>query len=705
MISKLSNESYVRYYPIHTIRIDNDRWDAFCVLDEFKKYRVSYDSGIKACVLMTDVIISVCNKFLSKNKKLPLFHSDSYDYLKIQNNNSEFLCWMPLIIINNINSNEDLINFTNMNDILVLPPEYIWTKKAIKSIEEYENYKSKSTDNNIEKYSNRSPVSNVGINGYYLPVIIPMDYTLLKETMTEILMRSNYEYLIKKQLNDFDKLPDILDICSNVVLKMIRDEITQYSMDNIYKWLLPQIEVTTYLKNHQIEESKTNIHRTTAKEKKADESYFAAHSIIRDELLLAQKQLMDIVAAEPPFGNNKLRRNDYSKLIALAHHFHYFMHFKTMIEQHYRFDSIYFSPYGIKAYDCKIDNMKSLQMKIGENSINNYNTFNKYCSDLKKIRELNSSQKEDAFSAEFGLSFSDIEKFTNGLLYFCQNDKKAYHRFNEREFRNFMMKKYNWSDEMCSSGLDIFCLNNRERWDNIPKESSEWDYINPANQFAEYSSRRRSMIRYISPNQDIIIYYSKRNFAVGWNYIQERIYDDKYKPQSKEMRVWINRLRNEEAKIFQNTALKIIVDELKLEVRPNQKPHKLFNLNKDYGDIDLAVLDYDNNIFYSIECKNISQSFNVRQKNNEYSKFGVIENKKKNEFVDKHKMREMCLNDHLDELQTIYKFKKKPKVVSLFLTNMTIDSQASIDDLPIPIISISALMTYGIDALKSCIKL
>lgn len=229
----------------------------------------------------------------------------------------------------------------------------------------------------------------------------------------------------------------------------------------------------------------------------------------------------------------------------------------------------------------------------------------------------------------------------------------------------------------------------------------EWIDIDPDNQYGRLSALRRPLIRLLNQNGEPIIFIGERWWANAFDYFESRIRDDKYPTkENSELEKWIKRCRGEEAKAFVKTVQNWFKMETKISTHPSVKLHRILNLPKDIGDIDIAAVDFDNNILYSIECKNITHSRTANDMTNEFNKFGILP--KDNDFMDKHLKRDECLRTHIGEIQTHFRFHTSPKIVSLIITSDTILAPFITNNLSLPVISFYQLMRDREGALEKC---
>ena len=75
--------------------------------------------------------------------------------------------------------------------------------------------------------------------------------------------------------------------------------------------------------------------------------------------------------------------------------------------------------------------------------------------------------------------------------------------------------------------------------------------------------------------------------------------------------------------------------------------------DKDIGDVDVLVIDQSSKTIYSLECKSMAPSRNIKEMVEEVNKLFGSDSKKG--WIDKHIGRDEWLKNNLDQLGTKYK--------------------------------------------------
>ncbi|MEO4005360.1 hypothetical protein [Flavobacterium sp. CAU 1735] len=99
------------------------------------------------------------------------------------------------------------------------------------------------------------------------------------------------------------------------------------------------------------------------------------------------------------------------------------------------------------------------------------------------------------------------------------------------------------------------------------------------------------------------------------------------------------------------------------------KPNAPLNHTEDIGDVDVLIIDQTDKILYSLECKSMSPSRNVKEMIEEVSKlFG--ENSSEKGWIEKHMIRHRWLENNLDAVGRVYKTDLNDfRIKSFFVTN------------------------------------
>jgi hypothetical protein len=122
--------------------------------------------------------------------------------------------------------------------------------------------------------------------------------------------------------------------------------------------------------------------------------------------------------------------------------------------------------------------------------------------------------------------------------------------------------------------------------------------------------------------------------------------------------------------------------------------------DKDIGDVDVLVIDKSSQLIYSLECKSMAPSRNIKEMVEEVNKlFGS--NSKKG-WIDKHVGRDEWLKENLDQLGAKYKMDLSQYIVKSFFVTQEdmLTPYLTTKHLKIPFVSLPNLKEKGLDAFK-----
>ncbi|SFN21840.1 hypothetical protein SAMN05428949_1979 [Chitinophaga sp. YR627] len=310
---------------------------------------------------------------------------------------------------------------------------------------------------------------------------------------------------------------------------------------------------------------------------------------------------------------------------------------------------------------------------------------------------------DEAFWEQFGISFTNLSEITGVLLKKGFNDITPCTRLREDELIALIQKEYqSLSKDTILSGINLMTMLSRTSLGTPPAGYTSQD-IFPWRYSRQLSYLRRPLAK-VTEDGETIYYYGYRHLDMFFDNLLYLLYTGKLpETTSEKMDTWIGSIlsgkgrpfRNEVKDWFKaNTIFEVIEYEVKME------PDGHINTEKDYGDIDVMVIDHEHFIIYSIECKNGAGARNIHEMKVELDLYLGRNGNDKKAKIKKHAERDVWLKAQPEAMARFVKEPSKYKIVSVIVTSdeMSITHLAG-ERVQLPIISFTTLRKDGVASL------
>jgi hypothetical protein len=239
--------------------------------------------------------------------------------------------------------------------------------------------------------------------------------------------------------------------------------------------------------------------------------------------------------------------------------------------------------------------------------------------------------------------------------------------------------------------FNIFTLPSRENWDDLPQGFKIAD-ISPW----RFRRRLSSVAKPLFKIDEYIV--SPNLIRKGVAYLFTNAYDGSLDGSffnSKAMKSWIGRVRDEKGHNFNNQA-KIRFEELGLKAESDVKVSKILQrkTEKDFGDVDALAWDLEKGIVYLVECKDLEFSKTPGEIAKQIYEFrGQVRHDGKDDRLKKHLERCEILKENREALikylnmDALYEV----HIVLLFRQAVPIPYHNPINQLPIKIVFFDTL--------------
>lgn len=411
-----------------------------------------------------------------------------------------------------------------------------------------------------------------------------------------------------------------------------------------------------------------------------------------------------IVAYNTVDGNKAVNYGDSDKLVALM---------SEIIAWATLADGIH-----LELYDPKIELLSCGRIKVDYDSINTKMfpfgfakteiDFNQYDSayndlfDLKGMRDVDSNSEEvkeidQAFLQEFGITFFRLHDFLIELVNFTRSGEGSTLGIDEQVlFEELKGNNFKLTNSEIKAALNALTL--LQGWDiedptagYRKKDTQPWHYNRAL------SLIRRPIAKLIKNGQTYYFWSYRHLFASFENIFLLLVNGVLWSPENGATSQLSTKYANKKGDVFREEVYTWMKENSDFEVIEKEIPIKP-SREIDHGDIDILAVDHERKIFYSIECKNTSESKSIYDFKTDLDHYLKPDGKKK--YIEKHKKRDEWLKTNPQKLKEYGKDTETYKIISLLITAFEAPF-AYTHACPLPILSFQRLKIEGIQALKN----
>ncbi|MCO5278934.1 MAG: hypothetical protein M9911_13175 [Saprospiraceae bacterium] len=425
---------------------------------------------------------------------------------------------------------------------------------------------------------------------------------------------------------------------------------------------------------------------------------------------LATRCLIEYLASKLTKGSVKAGFDDIDRLLVLMHEIVNYgflsdaIHFKLANPTVGKLDS---GRIGISRefFDEKLKpfaeaNSKEEVNRYIENfdnrfEIADFSQEEKELEDDKEVKEIDS-----AFLEDWGIGYLNTYKFCFSCFIICNEKQISTCSMNESEFIELIKDKTKIDEKEIIAGIERFSITQRDEYLKAPKGYNDSEVF-PWKYNREFSFARRFIVKYINNKGETILTWGFRNAISAQKQLDYLLFEGKLNNGGKRIEKLLGTFRERKGKLYRNKVkdwLKtnpdlIVID---YEVKIDTNGHLI--ADKNYGDIDVLVLNTKTNTVFSLECKDTNKAKNIHEMKKEMDSYLGREGQKG--MIQKHVERHNWLNVNKGKLCAFLKIDKEPKVVSFMLTSEVIPmTYIKAETLPLPTISFPDLKNKGIKLL------
>jgi hypothetical protein len=421
---------------------------------------------------------------------------------------------------------------------------------------------------------------------------------------------------------------------------------------------------------------------------------------------LALRTLIEFVAVKIPKGDKWPNYDDMDELLALTDQLLNWGSLSEAIRMGIDNPKIGLLPSGRIGTDKTVQREKMesfLQVKMTGEVHNYIERFEENYLPVyhEKAQANEESQALDsAFSSEFGIFLTHLSAICGMLINegFVRNKNSLI--MTEIEVFNLLSNsEYHLDEKTITIALGLLKLLERPGLLNPPDGYSEkeifvWHYTRPL------SYLRRPLIPVLNKAGEKSLMFGYRHIKAYFENLLYLLQTGKFpEKNAPEMKAWIGATLDAKGGPFRNsvrdwfkknTSFEII----EYEVTMDKNGH--IPADKNYGDIDLLIMDHQNHIVYSIECKNNVGAKNIHEMKGEMDLYLGREGQAKKAKIRKHVERHGWLSANPGSLTKFLPDPENYEIRSLIMTaeEMPLGYWAA-EKVPLPILSFKTLKAKG----------
>lgn len=418
-----------------------------------------------------------------------------------------------------------------------------------------------------------------------------------------------------------------------------------------------------------------------------------------DETNLANRFLIEYVAARPPSGNHHLSLEIRDQLMALA---------LEIINWGMLSDTVHFGlvdvdfailPSGRLGYDHEAvlkakrafisSHLGDFISEAQREFVNHWGASPK--GEARNIPPREAEELDQVFAGEFGLTLTEITSLMADIYTIGTRQEDPAKRLSTKDLITELSKSLGWETGKVKKGIDLLTISPRSDFLNPPgaeEKAYPWRF-NRA-----WSHLRRPLVR-TGSEPDSVTWWGNRHVIHALRYLTQLCLGGRLKANSAKLKRVIGRWREQEAKSFEESVARTVTEitgvPSKVRLRKVNKSRIIAN-GQDLGDIDVLTMVPRRCVLLAIECKDLALARTPVEIQHQLEEL-VHGSPGESSTIEKHLARTHWLKDHLDEvlvqcfgIQRKGKWKVKPVLVS--------DSELYapyIANVPFPVLSIETL--------------
>jgi len=374
--------------------------------------------------------------------------------------------------------------------------------------------------------------------------------------------------------------------------------------------------------------------------------------------MIAIRCLIEHIAAEPCTGSKNISTTAIDELIAIMDQIIYWGSISDQV--HYNLFNIDISILPTNRIGVKKDPYKKFfdpyyQAKISEIISDTFNTYKYAFPQTEEFKEnesiITSSNLDRAFELDYGVSFSRICEFMQGLIIIGLLQNQSVASLNIKELKEEIDNHTNkFDEEEFNNVINYLSLENRKKVDSLP-EGYEFIDIMPWRFNRRLSLLRKPLVIVEDKhNKEKIVYWGFRQVLLSRIYLYSQCYSDRLRvPENSNIKRVLGKISNKRGELLVNKIFDCIQsNDLIIDKDVYIGPSQTLKNKNDIGDIDILIIDKKEKLLLSLECKSMMPSRNSKE---------MVEEVKKlfdDRWIEKHTIRHEWLESNRNQVSLKY---------------------------------------------------
>lgn len=385
--------------------------------------------------------------------------------------------------------------------------------------------------------------------------------------------------------------------------------------------------------------------------------------IIKEELqdetnaALASRFVIEYVVARPPMGLRPLSIDFYDQLQAIANH---------LINFGFESDLIYFN-----LADLKLSVLPSGRLRVERDSFTKARaeyldgltsgriarSIRRFARDVEKMMTRGTGepsekpdevvQLDEAALAEFGYTLTDIGKVMMQAVRIGQDSESEVLVMGTQEVHSEIAARLDFSDDKVAGIIELLSLRERRDFLIPPSPHSKWSVL-PWRFNRSYSYVRRPfLLRGAGAKTEVL--WGFRHVYDAWINLVSLTLNGRLECKSPQMRRLMGEANDESGEAFNQLVAEELEKNRSLIVRKKMTRFGDRQLPKEFGDVDVLVIDSRRKRLITIECKDLSVGRTAHDMANEIQSLFHGHGHKKS-YVEKHERRASWLKLNLGDV-------------------------------------------------------
>lgn len=498
------------------------------------------------------------------------------------------------------------------------------------------------------------------------------------------------------------------DVVMRVLLPKLQATINQYPNESLLKRLISLNESLIHKREELRVKTPTRIACFVSTEQQTSDLQENLAKL--NQTTIAVRCLIEHLAAEPSTGNKRVSTTTIDELIAIMN---------AIIDWGSMGDQIEFDLFEIEMGilpSGRIGTSKQLFKEIfdpyhasksKENVRNALDTFEQVFPQLNPIEIEVSDVPEsldNAFFEEFGISFTRICEVVNdlGIISYQQSSACATMPKNDL-FTEINKYDHTYSEEEFNTAIDYLSLFNRGKVHRVPVGFDNID-ISPWRFNRRLSLLRKPLVLVDNPEDpdNPTVYWGFRQLLSSRMYLYNQCTTNRLRvSEDGPIQKVLGKLAQQNGKrLVESVLAEFNTDDLIIDSEVPINTKSELKHDKDIGDVDILVIDTSSKIVYSLECKSMAPSRNIKEMIGEVDKLFGSDSEKG--WIDKHVERDTWLKGNLDQLGTKYRIDLSDYAVKSFFVTQEdmLTPYLKTRQSAMPFVTLYDLRGNGLDALK-----